>query len=58
MAHVIHLAYVTKADASGASLIIITPRWVIVNRSHWTLYAAPAHRVGINAQDAAAAASA
>ncbi|GET87435.1 hypothetical protein, conserved [Leishmania tarentolae] len=51
---VIHLAYSSQVDPNGAVLIIITPRWVIVNRSHLTLYAAPSTYSGITAREAAA----
>nr|CAJ2470207.1 unnamed protein product [Leishmania braziliensis] len=53
---VIHLAYSSQVDPSGSLLVIITPRWMLVNRSHLSLYAAPSTYSGITAKEAAATA--
>ncbi|KAG5508787.1 hypothetical protein JKF63_05286 [Porcisia hertigi] len=54
---VIHLAYSSQVDPNGSVLVIITPRWVLVNRSSLPLYAAPSTYGGITAEAAAAAAT-
>ncbi|CAJ1987669.1 N-inal region of Chorein a TM vesicle-mediated sorter [Leishmania donovani] len=51
---VIHLAYSSQVDPNGSVLVTITPRWVLVNRSHLHLYAAPSTYSGITAREAAA----
>ncbi|KAG5504216.1 hypothetical protein JIQ42_06048 [Leishmania sp. Namibia] len=54
---VIHLAYCSQVDPNGSLLVIFTPRWMLVNRSHLPLYAAPSTYSGITAKEAAAAAT-
>ncbi|CBZ25256.1 conserved hypothetical protein [Leishmania mexicana MHOM/GT/2001/U1103] len=51
---VIHLAYSSQLDPNGSVLVVITPRWVLVNRSHLHLYAAPSTYSGMTAREAAA----
>lgn len=50
----LHLAYSSVVDANGTLLVTITPRWVLVNRTELTLYAAPLSFSGLNATEAAA----
>lgn len=55
---VMHLAYSSRLDESGAILITLTPRWVVANKSRLPLYIAPSEYGGVSGQEASAAAAA